>query len=85
MVKRTDTTGNWVIIDTARDTYNYIDKALYADSSQSESSVGAGPYCDVLSNGFKVRTSAYGNWNANGGTYVYASFAESPFNYSRAR
>ena len=85
MVKRTDTTGNWVIVDTARDTYNYVNSAMYADSSQSESSVGAGPYIDCLSNGFKVRTSTYGNWNANGGTYIYCSFAESPFQYARAR
>lgn len=84
MVKRTDTTGNWVMVDTSRDTYNYVNSALYADSSISESSVGAGPYIDALSNGFKNR-STFANWNASGGTYIFAAFAENPFKNSLAR
>ena len=39
---------------------------------------------DSLSNGFKVRNSANG-YNASGGTYIYAAFAENPFKYANAR
>ena len=39
---------------------------------------------DILSNGFKFRTSG-GVYNASGVTYIYMAFAENPFNYSLAR
>ena len=81
MVKRTDTTGNWLIIDTARDTYNVGTKYVYADSSDSEQSNGA---WDYLSNGFKIRNT-YANDNASGGSYIFMAFSEMPFRYSNAR
>jgi hypothetical protein len=90
MAKRTDTTGNWWIIDTARDIYNVSDKRLSPNLSQQEFSgdtAGGLPviFWDLLSNGFKAK-SAGGEWvNASGGTYIYAAFAESPFQYARAR
>jgi hypothetical protein len=31
MMKRTDSTGGWVMLDTARDTYNDVDNYLYAN------------------------------------------------------
>jgi hypothetical protein len=41
---------------------------------------------DILSNGFKLRaTGSVSSFNGSGATYIYAAFAESPFNYSRAR
>ena len=33
---------------------------------------------DFLSNGFKIRSSE-GEYNANGSTYIYMAFAETPF------
>jgi hypothetical protein len=38
---------------------------------------------DNLSNGFKCRSATV--TNASGGTYIYAAFAENPFNSARAR
>jgi hypothetical protein len=38
----------------------------------------------MLSNGFKIRTIGSGK-NLSGQTYIYAAFAETPFNYARAR
>jgi hypothetical protein len=55
---------------------------LYANTSGSEFSSG-GAQLDILSNGFKVRNNS-GDINDNG-TYIYAAFAEAPFNYARAR
>jgi hypothetical protein len=80
MVKQSSTTSNWVINDTARDTYNVCTKSLFANSSNAEDTTYG--FFDILSNGFKVRTSAL---NDNGATMIYAAFAESPFQYARAR
>jgi hypothetical protein len=81
MIKRTDTTANWRIFDTARDTYNVSSAELYPNLANAESAFSS---LDINSNGFKIRTSDV-NYNASGGTYIYAAFAESPFAYSRAR
>ena len=83
LVKRTDSTAGWTIIDTTRDTYNATQYALQANQSLSEATLGAYPI-DIVSNGFKVRMTAT-DYNANGGTFVYAAFAENPFKYSLAR
>jgi len=83
LAKRTDTAGfDWVMTDSSRSPYNVVDKRLFANTSDAESSA-TGPY-DYLSNGFKLRNTNT-NENASGGTYIYMAFAESPFNYSRAR
>ena len=81
--KRTDssTGGNWQIEDTSRATYNAVGPFLRADTSDAE---GSGTLLDILSNGFKLRTTDTG-WNASGGTYIWAAFCENPFKYSRAR
>jgi len=83
IVKRTTaaTNGDWWIWDSSRIPYNYTAGTLSANSSAIEN---AGGDCDFLSNGFKLRVT---NTNANGSsdTYIYAAFAESPFQTSRAR
>ena len=81
--KRTDTSGdNWFLHDTARDTYNVLTGRLFPNTSGAESTnINV---MDVLSNGFKLRTNDT-SWNASGGTYVGFAWAESPFQYARAR
>jgi hypothetical protein len=81
LIKRLDTTGNWVIFDTIRNRYNLTNLMLFANSAEAQDSTG---YVDLLSNGFKWR-STNGTWNASGGRYVYASFASNPFKYANAR
>ena len=81
LIKRTDSTGDWYIWDTSRNTYNVVGEELLADTS------GAGNTAtdlDILSNGFKIRTTTAAI-NASSGTYIYAAFAENPFNTARAR
>jgi hypothetical protein len=81
LVKRTSSTGNWNLFDTSRSDSNLVNKYLLPNDPGGEFTFSFG---DILSNGFKLRdTSA--DWNASGSTYVYAAFAESPFNYARAR
>jgi hypothetical protein len=75
---------SWFVLDSARSAYNVTQDYLVPNSSASESS--AYNIVDFLSNGFKLKTSAAGSaFNGSGATYVYAAFAESPFNYARAR
>jgi hypothetical protein len=81
MIKRTDSTGDWNLIDTSRSTYNQTNNVLWANLSDADS---AGQGTDILSNGFKLRSTGLVT-NASGGTYIYAAFAENPFNYSLAR
>ena len=83
MIKRTDTTQNWIIVDTSRDTYNVANKRLLANSSAAEDT-GIPNYVDLLSNGFKCRDSNI-SYNASGGTYIVMAFAENPFKNANAR
>ena len=80
MVKRTDSTSDWYIWDTSRDTYNVATATLLADTSGAETSATS---IDDLSNGFKCRSATV--VNVSTGTYIYAAFAENPFKYSLAR
>ena len=78
MIKRTDSTNNWVVYDTARDTYNIGGRRLYTDFTDGENQ-NTSHYIDILSNGFKVRSDAGNLLNAGSGTYLYVAFAENPF------
>jgi len=81
LTKETTAANVWTINDTARDPYNAAKSNLWANQSSAEDTSTSG--MDILSNGFKPRTSA--NYNNSGQTYIYAAFAENPFQYARAR
>jgi hypothetical protein len=83
MIKPSSTTGNWTTIDTARDLYNLSNKTLYPDLTNAEETA-YGPQLDVVSNGFKFRNGP-GYQNNSGTTYIYAAFAEIPFQFANAR
>jgi hypothetical protein len=82
MVKRSSSTGNWTIKDTSRPGYNVTNLNLFSNLSNAETTEYP---VDLLSNGFKVREGTFSDWNASGSTYVWAAFAENPFQYARAR
>ena len=77
MVKRTDGTGDWAIMDTARNPFNVINNYLKAQGNDAEST-DASFDIDAVSNGFKVRYTN-SNYNGNGGSYIYMAFAKNPF------
>jgi hypothetical protein len=74
---------NWVIVDSARSTFNVMDDSLYPNTSGSE--ITTITDVDFLSNGFKWRANLPNETNASGQTYVYMAFAENPFKNSNAR
>jgi hypothetical protein len=80
--KRTDVSGDrWLIWDAARNSYNQMTDGLFPNLSNAELN---GYDIDFLSNGFKLRDTESAV-NASGGTYIGFAFAESPFQYARAR
>jgi hypothetical protein len=81
MIKRTDTTGNWQMLDTSRIGYNASNYTLFANLSNAEA---YNVVTDIVSNGIKMRDSA-SDINASGGTYIYMAFAENPFKNANAR
>jgi hypothetical protein len=74
-------TSNWAIIDTSISPYNVAPNLLIPNSPGAQTVFSS---LDILSNGFKIRNNDSA-FNSNGGTYIYAAFAESPFKYSLAR
>ena len=80
LIKRTDSTSQWHILDSERAPYNVMSAGLNANTAGPE---GVGTAVDFLSNGFKLRQ--LGEYNTSSGDYIYATFAENPFKISRAR
>ena len=79
MVKRSETTGSWRIIDSKRNSYNGQFATLQADDNATEYTADDDfGNTDILSNGFKLRQN-YSQVNASDGTYIYMAFAENPF------
>ena len=81
LLKRTNATANWSILDIERDTSNVMGSELFANLSNSEQSNSSD--VDFVSNGFKFRRN-YTDNNSSG-TYIYLAFADQPLKYSNAR
>jgi len=77
LIKNTTTAGNgWHIFDNKRIGFNTSNYQLSpSDSGAEDTTTG---YTDILSNGFKMRSTNDFN-NKNGDTYIYMAFAENPF------
>ena len=83
MVKRSSGGGAWGISDTSRSPDNVVQEGFEANTTLAEFN-SANYYHDILSNGFKLRTSDNA-MNGSGSTYIFLAFAENPFKYSNAR
>ena len=75
LLKRTDSgIRSWEIHDTARSPINVSENNLLPNTNGAESSGSA--RLDILSNGFKLRTTSNG---INNGNIIYVALAENPF------
>ena len=81
MVKPIDGTGDWQMLDCKREGINPNQHRLFANLSDQEYANSV-YNIDVLSNGFKLRTSAS---YLNSNTIIYMAFAEYPFKRTNAR
>ena len=79
MIKRTNSSANWYIDDTARNPLNPTVNTINADTTSAESSNANLAALDILSNGFKNRMGAGTGINDSGSTYIYMAFAKHPF------
>jgi hypothetical protein len=80
LIKRSSAVESWCLMDSKREGYNVDNDPLFPNLANAE---GTQDFLDLLSNGFKLRSTDTG---VNGsGTYIYIAFAEFPFKYSRAR
>ena len=77
MIKRSNGSGYWVMLDSKRNLPNGTGQRLGAQATDAEY---GSTNIDFLSNGFKVRASnSDSDTNLDGGTYVYMAFADKPY------
>jgi|TARA_X000001382_G_scaffold127842_1_gene116377 hypothetical protein len=74
LIKMVNGSDSWFIYDNARSPFNVRGKYLVADGSGTNSNAD---FCDFLSNGIKIRTTASA-LNGNGTEFIYMAFASSP-------
>jgi hypothetical protein len=87
LIKNASGAANWMLYDTARNTYNtspYVLSPNNSDGGLTYDAYGGAYPIDILSNGFKPRDSL-SNINGSTHTLVFAAFAENPFRSARAR
>ena len=83
LIKQSSTSGtDWIVYDSTRNPYNLTNLLLSPNSSAAETTSAGSNTLDLLSNGFKLRSASTGS---NGGTMIYAAFAENPLKFSNAR
>jgi hypothetical protein len=75
LIKRTDSSSDWILQDNKRLGYNVDNNDLIPNQTYAEATDDR---LDQLSNGFKLR-STFTTSNASGGTYVFIALAENPF------
>ena len=73
LIKRTDSTGNWHVWDTARGIISGNDPYLLMNDAVAE--VTNTDYIDPYSAGFELSSTAPAAINANGGTYIFLAIA----------
>jgi hypothetical protein len=73
LIKRTDSTGDWYVWDTARGIVSGNDSYLLLNSTAAE--VTSTDYIDTYSAGFEISSTAPAAINASGGTYIFLAIA----------
>ena len=86
MTKRYTSTGNWLVLDTARNPFNNdSDQTILMNTTAAETTGAGGNWgLDISSNGFKIR-GLNSEINTSGQSYLFAAFADVPFKYSNAK
>lgn len=73
LIKRTDSTGDWYVWDTARGIVSGNDPYLLLNSTAAE--VTNTDYVDTYSAGFEISSTAPAAINASGGTFIFLAIA----------
>ena len=81
VIKGISATNNWMVFDTARETFNPIDKNLHWDTSDAEATEDYRDL-DILSNGFKIRSDNGTLNHPSGDEYIFMAWGDVPFKYN---
>ena len=73
LIKRTDSTGDWYVWDSARGITSGNDPYLLLNSTAAE--VTSTNYVDAAASGFTITSSAPAAINASGGSYIYLAIS----------
>jgi hypothetical protein len=73
LIKRTDSTGDWYVWDSARGIVSGNDPYLLLNTSGAE--VQGTDYVDTYSAGFEISSTAPAAINANGGSFIFLAIA----------
>ncbi len=73
LIKRTDSTGDWYLYDSARGIVAGNDPYVFLNATDAE--VTNTDYIDPLSSGFTITSSAPAGLNASSGTYIFLAIA----------
>ena len=73
LIKRTDSTGNWYVYDSARGIVSGNDPYLLLNSTAGE--ITGTDYVDTYNAGFEISSTAPADINANGGTFIFLAVA----------
>ena len=73
LIKRTDSTGDWYVYDSARGISSSNDPYLLMNSSAAE--VTNTNYVDAYSTGFTITAAAPAAINASGGSFIFLAIA----------
>jgi hypothetical protein len=79
-IKEADSADDWVVYDTARDPFNRGSSRVVRFESNVVEFDGATRAIDILSNGFKIRTS--NNTINQSSTFVWGCWGDVPFKYN---
>ena len=72
LIKRTDTTSNWFVWDTARGMTAGTDPAFYLNTADPQANANS---VYTITTGFQLLASPSEDVNTNGGTYIYLAIA----------
>jgi len=83
LLKDADSTSDWQMYDSKRYAFNKNNVTEVLEANQSGAETTTINELDLLSNGFKLRSSnTFSNKSSN---FIYLAFAEAPFKYANAR
>ena len=80
MIKNSEQSSNWVVLDSARQTFNPNENYLRWNTGEAEGGTSNNFDVDFLSNGFKVRSTET-DLNTQDKLYVYAAWGDVPTKY----
>jgi len=81
IIKRSNSTGGWLMFDSARSPSNPVNDRLEANNNQAEQTNSGDKFLDFNATDFEANGSD-SELNASGGTYIYMAFKENPGQYA---